>query len=295
MPEHDLHVGAAGWAYGDWEGIVYPRGKQKPANPLSYLASYLSCIEINSSFYRIPLPRIVEGWIETIDSIDNFLFTVKMWKGFTHGEAGDWSESNRNAFDSALKILKQGGRLGAVLVQFPWFFQRSSGNRDIVERIADHFASYPLVLEVRHSSWITPESLEAISRMGYSLCSIDLPQARQSVKPSSIVTGPLGYIRLHGRNATAWFDPEAGRDDKYNYLYSRDELGEWASRVREIRKAAGRTFVVSNNHYKGKAVANALELRSLLEKRKVEVPEPLAIAYPRLQDISTTRYSLFDR
>jgi len=297
MPDSavDLHVGTAGWSYADWEGIVFPRGRQKPVDSLNYLASYLTCIEINSSFYRIPSPKVVEGWIRSIDSLDSFLFTVKMWRGFTHGDPGDWNRKNREAFDTILKCLQDAGRLGAVLVQFPWFFQHSSDNRSLVDRIADRYGSYPLVLEVRHDSWITAESLEALTKMGYNLCNIDLPQARNSVKPSSIVTGSVGYVRLHGRNADAWFDARAGRDDKYNYLYSRQELDDWTERVREIRKSAQRTFVVADNHYKGKAAANALELRSKLEKRKVAVPEPLVVAYPRLQKISVTRYSLFDQ
>ena len=150
------------------------------------------------------------------------------------------------------------------------------------------------MLEVRSSSWADPLALKEIEDKGLSFCNIDQPLARDSLRPSSIVTGPVGYARLHGRNAAAWFDPKAGRDDKYDYLYDQKELAEWKALIEEIKGRAEKTFVIANNHYKGKAAANALELKAALLGRKVDVPEALCAAFPRLNRISKVRHSLFD-
>jgi uncharacterized protein YecE (DUF72 family) len=97
------------------------------------------------------------------------------------------------------------------------------------------------------------------------------------------VTGPTGYVRLHGRNAAAWFDRKAHRDEKYNYLYSPDELGEWIPRVDRLKAETDRVFLIANNHFGGKAFANALEMRARLSGRKVKAPEETLQAFPDLR------------
>lgn len=294
MAEEDLFVGTAGWAYKDWDGIVYPRGRSKPKDSLAFLARYFSCVEINSSFYHTPAPERVEEWVRRTSAFDRFLFSMKLWQGFTHGKEESFSPEAVAAFNAAVNRLETAGRLGAVLVQFPWFFRDSKESRQRLARIAKEFGHLPLVLEVRDRSWTGPQPLAEIDAMGYSLCNIDQPLAKESIGPASLATGPIGYVRLHGRNGAAWFDPKAGRDEKYDYLYDKKELDQWLPLVDDLRSKTRKTFVIANNHYKGKAAVNALEFRAALFKSRVDVPEPLLEAYPRLAKISRTRFSLFD-
>ena len=105
------------------------------------------------------------------------------------------------------------------------------------------------------------------------------------------MTSRLGYVRMHGRNNANWFKKEAGRDGRYDYLYSHEEIREWVERVRLMqgkRKGGSDIFIIANNHYRGQAPANALEITSMIEGRKVEVPDTLLAAYPRLEEVATT-------
>lgn len=294
MTEGRVYVGTAGWSYRDWEGVVYPAGKEKPKDPLAFLARFFSCIEINSTFYRIPAPETVAGWADRTARFPDFQFTVKLWRGFTHEKDHGFKAEDGAAFLAAVEPLRAAGRLGAVLVQFPWYFRNTPDSLKRLDRIAGTFAGLPLVLEVRSASWAADTAAEAIAARGYGICNIDQPLARESLKPASRVSGAVGYVRLHGRNSAAWFDSKAGRDEKYDYLYTADELAEWTARVTEINGRARKTFVIANNHYKGQAAVNGLELMAALTRDRVDVPEPLLHAYPRLKSISRSRYSLFD-
>lgn len=283
----EVYVGVAGWAYRDWEGIVYPAEKETGFEPLRYLSRYLDCIEVNSTFYGIPAPAAAERWVEAVASRPRFRFTAKLWQGFTHAEAARWTEADVRAFHAAVAPLRAARRLGAIVVQFPWNFDRRPENESRVERIGYAFGDLPLVLEVRHRSWAEPEAVERIAALGYNLCNIDLPLSKTSIRPAARVTGPVGYARLHGRNYAAWFSREASRDEKYDYLYTEEEENEWVERTRRIAAQARETYVVANNHFRGQAPANALSIRSKLERRAVDVPSPLLQAFERLQKVAT--------
>ena len=154
--------------------------------------------------------------------------------------------------------------------------------------ILDAFAQYPLVVEVRHSSWSVREFYEFLHERGVGLCNIDQPIIGRSVKPGERATSRVGYVRLHGRRYDTWFsdDPAVPPSERYNYLYSEAELDPWADRIRHISEHTETTFVITNNHYQGKAIVNALQLIHLLTKSKVKVPEPLRHLYPQLEAIA---------
>jgi uncharacterized protein YecE (DUF72 family) len=135
----------------------------------------------------------------------------------------------------------------------------------------------PLVLEVRHASWNVPELYASLAEHGIGFVNLDQPLFRNSLAPSALATAPVGYVRIHGRNARDWFREGAARDERYDYLYTPEELRPWAERVKAIAASPGVTdvHVVTNNHFAGQEVVNALQLRSMLEGRKVEAPETL--------------------
>jgi uncharacterized protein YecE (DUF72 family) len=158
-------------------------------------------------------------------------------------------------------------------------------NREYVEQLLRQFIEYPRVIEVRHSSWNQPETIAEFIRQGAGFCNIDQPLLGQSLAPTEHVTSPIGYVRLHGRNYKQWFDSD-NRNDRYNYLYTPDEMGSWKEKVEAISEKAETTFVVANNHFQAKAAVNAIELKHLLAGKKVLAPATLVHSYPELQEFS---------
>ncbi len=135
------------------------------------------------------------------------------------------------------------------------------------------------------------DELRRADKLGFNagFCNIDQPVIGRSLEPSEEVTSPISYVRLHGRRYDTWFndDPAVPGYERYNYLYRQEELEPWASRIRKVTERARDVFVVTNNHYQGKAVVNALQLISLLKGEKVKVPEPLRQHYPQLDEIAS--------
>lgn len=282
-----IRIGTAGWSYADWEGRVYPRSKPRGFHPLPFLARYLDCIEINSSFYALPDPVHVEAWVRHVEPWPAFRFTAKLWSALTHEQGSDLAASTQ-AFRAALAPLERAGRLGAVLVQFPLGFRDGEPARARLQGIARGLPGLPLAIELRHASWFAPEPLAFLERIaGASLVEIDLPEpppgssARHGPREVPPL-GPVGYLRLHGRNQSAWFDPRAGRDRKYDYLYGEAEVAELAARARRLAGGRDETYVITNNHFGGQALANAIELRSLLADAPVLAPADLVRSFPRL-------------
>lgn len=275
-------IGPAGWAYKDWSGIVYPAKRPRGFHEASFLAEYLDTIEINVSYYR-PIPReTAEVWLNRIQKNRNFRFTAKLWRGFTHERNA--TTADEKEFKEGLEPLFVAGRLGALLLQFPWSFRNTSENREYIRQLRDRFNEYPLVLEVRHASWSEPGTLDMLEQLDMGLCNIDQPLFKQSIKPSAVATSATAYVRLHGRNYRNWFTPNRQVHERYDYLYSIEELDPWLDRVRTLEQTTHDTYVVTNNHFLGKAVVNALEISSILRGKPVAVPPSLLAHYPELQD-----------
>lgn len=275
-----IHFGTAGWLYKDWEGIVYPTEKPDGFDPLYFLAQFFSTIEINSTYYGPARPQTADKWIARVSDFPDFKFTAKLWKRFTHERKTAWTRAEVKEARAAFDRMMKAGKLGALLVQFPWSFRRTDENREWLDDVTRTFKAFPLVLEVRHSSWNTPGFYDELAERSIGFVNIDQPLFHNSIKPSASVTSPVGYIRVHGRNYRDWFRKGAGVEARYDYLYSRAELKPWADRAKEVASRAEETFVVTNNHYKGKAAANALMLKALVSGKKSEAPETLRETYP---------------
>jgi uncharacterized protein YecE (DUF72 family) len=224
-----IRIGPAGWSYPDWEGQVYPKPKPRGFDPLAYLAQYFDTIEINSTFYRIPSATMTKTWAQRVAEHPDFRFTAKLWQGFTH--EGRASPADETAFKQAMAPLHEAGKLGAVLVQFPYRFHHTPENRAYLQRLADAFREYPLVLEIRHRSWDRPQVYDFLRELGMGFCNIDQPQVSYSIGLTRVVTSAIGYLRLHGRNAAAWFAEDANRDRRYDYRYTDEELAELVETV----------------------------------------------------------------
>jgi uncharacterized protein YecE (DUF72 family) len=275
MTLHTVRIGPAGWSYSDWEGTVYPPHKSK-FDHLSYLAGYFDTIEVNSSFYRIPPPTHSTSWVRRVAFNPGFRFTAKSFRGFTH-EKAPWTEGDVTAYRAFLDPLQDAGRLGAVLHQFPWSFKRTPETTERLGRLFDAFADYPQVVEVRHATFADEEFFSFLRDRNIGFANVDQPLFSDSVKPSAIVTGPVAYARFHGRNYQKWFAHEESWE-RYNYLYSKEELAPWADRVRTMSRAND-VYAITNNHFRGQAVVNAVELEQELGL-EAKVPPQVRETYP---------------
>jgi uncharacterized protein YecE (DUF72 family) len=289
-------IGTAGFQYPDWKGIVYPADvKKRYGHELAFLAQFFDCCEINTSFYGHIRPNVGKDWCGRAAAVNpGFLFTAKLFQGFTHSPRGVRPASPFNlavgAEDEALAragldSIASEGKLGALLIQFPVSFKNADDTRDYLFALLEKFKEYPLVLEIRHQSWNDPDILARLTEAGVGFCNIDQPRLGKSLTGTQYTTSAVGYVRLHGRNYKDWFQAES-RNDRYNYLYKRPELEKWAENIERVSEGARITFVVANNHPEGRAAVNALELKSLLTRTKVKMPETLIHKYPEARDFA---------
>jgi uncharacterized protein YecE (DUF72 family) len=297
-----IRIGPAGWSYPDWFGYVYPSRRRKGFHEATYLAEFFDTIEINTSFYNPIRPDHAAQWIDRVAANPRFVFTAKLWQRFTHdivppnarGATGSAisapTKEDQRAVCAGFDILRAAGKLSAVLLQFPFSFHRTRESVAHLSALLKRFADYPLVVEVRHASWQSPETFALLEKFNAGFCNIDQPIIGKSLEPSAETTSPIGYVRLHGRRYDAWFsdDEAVPSHERYNYLYSTEELAPWAKRVEKVAERSREVFVITNNHYQGKGVVNALQLISILKGSKVKVPEPLRQQFPKLEAIADT-------
>lgn len=279
-----LRVGPAGWNYKDWEGIVYPAGAAKSFDALAFLADYFDTIEINSSFYAPPSPRAAAAWARRVKNNPRFRFTAKAWQRLSHERADSIGASLAADCDlvrQSMAPLAEAGVLGALLVQFPWSFRYSEENLSYAGSLFRRLRGFPLALEVRHGSWDREDFYDALHAQGVAFCNVDQPVIGDSMAPSARVTARIGYLRMHGRNYRAWFQKDAGRDARYDYLYTRAEIKEVSERLRAMKQSAEETYAITNNHFRGQALVNAIEILEELDARPPAIPPLLAEAYPR--------------
>lgn len=279
-------IGTAGWSYPDWNGIVYPKKKPSGFHGLNYLSQYFNFVEINSTYYRPPAFKFAQSWVKQAAEFDDFLFAVKLHQNFTHNRE-EFSSKQADEFKFGIEPLCSHNRLGAVLVQFPWSFKYSTVSLDHIINLFQLFSGYPLVLEIRHSSWDRPEFFEMLQENGAAFCNIDQPVFQNSIRPETkVTTSRFAYVRLHGRNYKNWFKKDAGRDQRYDYLYTEAEVDNWVTKIKTIAEKAEKIFIVTNNHYQGQAVVNALQIKNKLTGELFNLPPRLLDRFPVLESIS---------
>lgn len=293
---HQILVGTAGFSYKDWEGIVYPAGLKKQQHPVQFLAQYFDCCEINTSFYGHIQPKTGKQWCDSVAEVNPaFQFTAKLFRSFTHAPGAalqSTSATTLNPLEEDETKAKEGldsiaaeKRLGALLIQFPISFKNTDENRDYLQKLIQRFREYPLVVEVRHATWDSSEILAQFAARSVAFCNIDQPQLGHAVSATEHSTSPIAYVRLHGRNYKEWFQSD-NRDDRYNYLYTPQQLEPWKQKIERLGEKADKTFAITNNHYKGKAAVNALELKRMLTGKRVKAPSTLIEHYPELKDFA---------
>ncbi len=275
-----VRFGIAGWSYADWRGVVYPRGC---SDTLRHVASFVDFIEINSTFYRLPAPSVASFWAGRIADIGTF-FTAKLPRAITH--EGRLDRQLAAEVRASMQPLCEADRLRMMLAQFSYRFTASGESLAFLRRLAEAFRWVPLALEVRHASWRAPDAQRAVAELGMSLAHLDYPGAFDGAGTAISGSAGTAYFRVHGRNRSAWFSKEAGRDQVYDYLYSQREVAQLEERIEDLARTAETTLVVANNHFHGKAMKLVLELMAWYRGGPQRVPEVMIEAWPELRRIA---------
>lgn len=260
--------GTSGWMRTDWNSVVYPLHKPPGFHRLELLSQRLDTIEIDSTF-ELPLrPEIAKLWIRKTAHNPAFVFTAVLGRRFTFERVLDREAVKE--FKAGLWPFLQAGKLGSLLMRFPWGFRFTSENRAFLIEVRRAFHEFPLAAELRHASWSYDEALGALMDYRVGFCNLDQPEGARAMPPSAIITAPIGYVRLLGRAGADWTDEAAACD----YLYSPVELGQWQVRIERLAAHTERTFVMAANIAGGRAAINAMQLQTMLR-------EPTAIPKPR--------------
>ena len=303
--EPSVRVGTSGWSYprglGTWNGIFYPeRPVRRPRgtpkfDELAFYAEHFDTVEVNSSFYRTPTVAAVRSWVERTPQ--DFEFALKLYQKFTHPEmfaratGGDPStlgQPDVDAFRRAIDPLAETGRLGPLLAQFPASFKASPEARGYLEWLMRAFSGYALAVELRHRSWSEEGAAtrDLLESHGAAWTHIDEPKFRTSIRQEPMPEGgAFYYLRLHGRNAAKWWKHESS-EERYNYLYSADELKPYAEAARHAAKGSRKAYVYANNHFSAKSVASAVILKHQLgQPAEGAYPPAFVEEYPDLKGI----------
>ncbi len=254
-----IRIGTSGYSYQDWIGPFYPQGTPD-RDMLAYYARHFNTTEINYTYYRLPSARTLAAMASKVP--DGFLFTVKVSQELTHGR-----EDNKEAFQKfveALQPLREAGKFGCILAQFPWSFRYSEDNFDYLQYMREQFGELPVVVELRNREWIRDETFDILHRLQLGFCAVDEPQLKGLLPPVAVATSPIGYVRFHGRNYQKWWQHEQSAE-RYDYTYSEEELKEWVPKIQHLEHETPTTFVFANNHARGQAITTAKQLSFLLE------------------------------
>lgn len=280
MPSTNIRCGPAGWSYAHWNGVVYPNPRPRTFHPLEYLAEYFDAVEINSSFYQTLKPEVTRLWIRKVAQNPDFVFTAKLHRAFSHERL--LTPPSVAAFKEGLWPLLDAGKLGCILMQFPWAFRFTPENRAYLITLRRTFHEFRLVAELRHSSWMADEAVGTLVDYRVGFCNIDQPQRTRTMPPTSLLTSGTGYVRLHGRASGDWQNDFADTGHSLPsecFLYSSEQLAAWKERIDQVSKHADQTFVFTNNDGRGMSAVNALQLQLMFGGRS-KAPPSLLSAYP---------------
>ena len=310
----DIRVGTSGWHYptgkGTWDGVFYPpkRGRGKTFDELAYYAEHFNTVEINATFYGQPRAEVSRAWAERTPA--GFEFSIKLYQKFTHprmfegrlrkslpgdGEAiAELARPNAadlDEFRRGIDPLASSGKLGAILAQFPPSFKNGEAEQGYLVHLLDSLRGYRVAVELRHRSWSDAfqSTLDVLNGSQAAWVQIDEPKFTFSIRQNFLpnVQG-FYYMRLHGRNVAHWWKHDRA-EDRYDYLYSADELEEFTVVASAAKTLVKKLYLYANNHFSAKSVANAAMIKDQLgEPLEGTYPEEFVSRYPALAGIVST-------
>jgi uncharacterized protein YecE (DUF72 family) len=310
----ELFVGTSGWHYpggdGAWNGVFYPppRRRDRSFDELSFYAEHFDTVEVNATFYGQPRPAVTSRWAARTPA--GFQFSLKLYQKFTHprmfrerlarrlprGSVPDQAldaiaapnQADLDEFRRGIDPLADRGRLGALLAQFPPSFKRSTAEVAYLGDLLRALSDYPVAVELRHRSWSDDiaATIALLNAFGAAWVQIDEPKFRFSIQQNFLPNvRTFYYMRLHGRNAARWWRHDRA-EDRYDYLYSREELQEFVDVIDASRALVKKVYLYTNNHFAAKSVANAAMVwHALGEPLRGEYPEEFVTRYPALRPL----------
>ncbi len=273
-------IGTCNWAdHEDFYPTALEKGKAQ-RDKLAYYARLFPLVEADTTFYGIPAPSVTARWAE--QTPDGFLFNVKAYRSLTYHErvAGTPrppSAEEIGGFLAALEPLREAGRLMAVHYQFPPWFTDTLSNREVLLEVRDRHPDDIVAIEFRHRSWFDgdawPHTEELLRELDCTYVGVDAPQIGSGTAPPflAITSRRLCIARFHGRNTKTWYRGGPKSTDRFNYLYSPDELGGWVPAIKAAAAEGVAMHVLMNNNRSNYAVANAYDIAHLLE---IPLPRP---------------------
>jgi uncharacterized protein YecE (DUF72 family) len=264
-------VGTCNWA--DHKDF-YPRGT--PAGErLHYYSDFFPIVEADTTFYGIPKPEVTARWVELTPA--TFRFNVKAYRSLTMHERGADGKPRRaepgeeRDFLRMLGPLRDAGKLRAVHYQFPPWFTSRPRNMDYLAEIRERHPGDQVIVEMRHRSWAEAERFamltELLEEADMTYCVVDEPQLGSGSMRSHIAVPSknLGVLRMHGRNYKKWYVKGKTSAERFDYLYTEEELLEWVPHVRGMADRANEVHVLFNNNRGNYAVVNGLQMANLLD------------------------------
>ena len=254
-----VYLGTSGFSYNDWVGIFYPAGMPRREWLVYYAREFNTC-EINSTFYALPKPSSLKAMVEKTG--DGFLFSVKANQEMTHQR-----KDNAPIFEAFRQVLEpiiSAGKLGCILVQFPYSFRFNRSNWEYLALLKKRLAELPVVIEFRHAQWLRKEVFDWLRQQDLGFCCVDEPQLPNLLPPLAETTSKIGYVRFHGRNSAKWWQHEQAYE-RYDYSYTPQELSEWLPKIQKLDRVAEKIFIFANNHWRGQAISTIRQLRVMLD------------------------------
>jgi len=253
----EIRIGTSGWDYADWVGVFYPQPKRK----FEFYSKVFSTVEIDSTFYSLPSPRLVYVWERRASK--GFVFSAKIPKIITHKKELKLKlgvEDDLDLFLNLMSPLKRSGKLGPLLFQLPPSLKFDLG---LLEDLLDILPrEFMFAIEFRDMSWLRDEAFRLLRKYNVAYTIVDEPL----LPPLCEVTANFAYIRWHGRGGRPW----------YYYRYKREELEEWIPRIRDVSSRVEVVYGYFNNHFHGFACESALmvlEMLGILTPEQVKVKE----------------------
>ena len=250
----EIRIGTSGYSFKDWIGPFYPE-RTPSAKMLELYAREFDTVEVNFTYYRMPSERTIEGMVKHTPS--EFRFIVKAHKSFTHEQ----DLAGKDEFIAGIAPMEKAGKLSGLLFQFPQTFKNTEANRGFLSAIAEGFRKN-IAVEFRDRSWANPAVYQFLESAGIALVSVDEPLISTLFPNIGIATSDMGYVRFHSRDGSKWYKSGA---ERYDYLYSDEELREWLPKLRAIAQRARNIYIYFNNCHAAQAVKNARRMKELIK------------------------------
>ena len=266
------------------EGLLkhwYPRGVSTPAARLAYYGERFDTVELDSPFYHLPDPAVTGRWAQRTPP--GFVFHVKAHRTMTHHEEAEQEEAFRE-FRASLEPLELSGKLRGILLQYHPSFKKSPEAKEELSRVRPLIEPLVPLVEFRHRSWLAEDerddTLGYLEREGLAVVSVDAPPTRASnVLPTfAAATHPVAYVRFHGRNVKTWNIKAEKSSERFNWMYSEEELTDWVERLGWLAGESEEVYAMFNNNRDDFAPRSAQILRGLLDAASIPATGGLELA-----------------